>query len=97
MRPCACALSCAPSRVLTSRVLTFACAPVFLRFHRAHRRAALFDRARGLGRQADPDAAWKAIERDCAEGRKRGAGGCAEEQEAAARSRWRNHTHVPVH
>ena len=67
-----------------SHMLSLSCthgrAPVFVRFQRIHRSAALFDRARGPGRPADLDAAGKAIARDCAAGRKRVAGSCGAEQ-----------------
>ena len=57
---------CMRSHVLAhSSVLTFAHASVFLRFQRAHRSAAMFDRAHCPGLQANPDAARKAIALDC--------------------------------
>ena len=66
VRQCACALSCAWT---LSRVHPFARGPVFLRFQRARSCAAVFDRARGPGRPADPDAAQKTISKNGTAGR----------------------------
>ena len=79
MRPCVCALSCA-----RSLSCTHGRAPVFLRFQRVHRRAALFDSARCPGRQVDQDAAWEAIARDGAAGHKGCTGCCGADQAAVA-------------
>ena len=54
---CSLSLSCTHGRAL-----------VFVRFQHIHRRAALFDRARGPCLPADLDAAGKAIARDGAAG-----------------------------
>ena len=48
--------------LICSLALVYTWARVFVRFQRIHHRAALFDRARGPCRPADPDTAGKAIE-----------------------------------